>query len=71
MCLNVPLFHIYGLLTGQMNMLNTGCAIVLESPSFNPTKSVEMLTREKCTLMCGTPTMWVSRDNERPNLPRI
>jgi len=70
-CLNVPLFHMFGLLMGHLNILNMGCSIVLESPSFNPTKSIEALTKEKCTAMCGTPTMWVSRDNERCNLLRV
>lgn len=59
-CLNVPLFHAFGLVMGQLFTLHAGgSTLVLESPSFNPVTSLETVVREKCTLMYGTPTMWV------------
>lgn len=70
-CLNVPLFHAFGLLMGQTNILNTGCTIILESPTFNPVKSLETIAREKCSIAYGTPTMWVSGDDERHTKPKF
>ncbi|EZA62892.1 hypothetical protein DMN91_002608 [Ooceraea biroi] len=59
-CLNVPLFHAFGLLMGQTLSLNAGCTIVIEAPSYNPIKTLEAIAKEKCSAMYGTPTMWVN-----------
>lgn len=58
-CLNVPFFHAFGMIHGCMVAFNTGMTLVLESPTFNPKKSIETIVKEKCTLAYGTPTMWV------------
>lgn len=58
-CLNVPLFHAFGLVMGQMLILHTGNTLVLEERSFNPIKSLEAIAQEKCAVTYGTPTMWV------------
>lgn len=42
-------------------MFHSGLTLVLPGPSFNPVKSLEAITREKCNVVYGTPTMWVSR----------
>ncbi|CAD6208854.1 GSCOCG00010683001-RA-CDS [Cotesia congregata] len=59
-CLNVPFFHAFGMIHGCMVAFNTGMTLVLESPTFNPKKSIETIVKEKCTLAYGTPTMWVN-----------
>lgn len=58
-CLNVPFFHAFGL-TKSLVMLHAGTTIVLESPSFNPVKSIEAMLKEKCEIAYGTPTMWIN-----------
>lgn len=60
-CLNVPLFHAFGLLMGQLFMLHGGNTLILQGRSFNPVKSLEAIAKEKCNVIYGTPTMWVSR----------
>ncbi|XP_014603824.1 PREDICTED: acyl-CoA synthetase family member 2, mitochondrial [Polistes canadensis] len=59
-CLNVPLFHAFGLLFGQLNTLLSGCTLILESRSFDPLKSLQVMAKEKCDITYGTPTMWIN-----------
>lgn len=61
-CLNVPLFHAFGMIMGQLFISHTGCTVVMEERSFDPVKSLEAIAREKCAITYGTPTMWVSKD---------
>lgn len=58
-CLNVPFFHAFALIAGQMGVLHSGATMVLEGTSFNPVKSLEVIVEEKCNVTFGTPTMWV------------
>ncbi|XP_076654872.1 acyl-CoA synthetase family member 2 [Halictus rubicundus] len=58
-CMNVPFFHAFGI-TNTMVLLHAGTTLVLESPSFNPVKSIETMVREKCEIGYGTPTMWIN-----------
>ncbi|XP_066600678.1 medium-chain acyl-CoA ligase ACSF2, mitochondrial [Prorops nasuta] len=59
-CFNVPFFHAFGLLSGYLGSLHEGSSIVLESRSYNPVKSLEAISIEKCTVSFGTPTMWLN-----------
>ncbi|XP_065215188.1 medium-chain acyl-CoA ligase ACSF2, mitochondrial-like [Planococcus citri] len=58
-CLQVPLFHTFGTVLGLFVAINYGATIVLPSPKFSPTKSIEAVINEKCTIMYGTPTMYI------------
>ncbi|XP_031845554.2 acyl-CoA synthetase family member 2 [Nomia melanderi] len=58
-CLNVPFFHVFAIIKSLV-MLQSGSSIVLESPSFNPVKSIEAMLKEKCEITYGTPTMWIN-----------
>ncbi|XP_012543626.2 medium-chain acyl-CoA ligase ACSF2, mitochondrial [Monomorium pharaonis] len=59
-CLNMPLFHAFGMVMGQLLILHTGSTLVLEERSFNPVKTLEVIAQEKCAITYGTPTMWVN-----------
>ncbi|KAK2586052.1 hypothetical protein KPH14_012049 [Odynerus spinipes] len=59
-CTNVPFFHAFGILLGQISILHAGCTTVLEGRSFNPVKSLEVMAEEKCDITYGTPTMWIN-----------
>ncbi|KAK0083234.1 hypothetical protein PV325_009117 [Microctonus aethiopoides] len=59
-CMNVPLFHAFGMIHGFIAGFYSGSTLVLESPTFNPKNSIETIAREKCTVAYGTPTMWVN-----------
>ncbi|KAL0113184.1 hypothetical protein PUN28_012402 [Cardiocondyla obscurior] len=58
-CLNMPLFHAFGMVMAQLLVLHTGSSVVLEGRSFNPQKTLQVIAQEKCTVTYGTPTMWV------------
>ncbi|XP_011879058.1 PREDICTED: acyl-CoA synthetase family member 2, mitochondrial isoform X2 [Vollenhovia emeryi] len=57
-CLNMPLFHAFGMVMGQLLVLHTGSTIVMEERSFDPVKTLEAIAQEKCAITYGTPTMW-------------
>jgi acyl-CoA synthetase (AMP-forming)/AMP-acid ligase II len=59
-CHNVPYFHAFGMVAGITSPMHTGATVVLENPTFNPTKSVNTIIQEKCNVTYATPTMWVS-----------
>ncbi|XP_012252617.2 medium-chain acyl-CoA ligase ACSF2, mitochondrial-like [Athalia rosae] len=58
-CLNVPFFHAFGLVMGQVASLYSGATTVLAGPSFNGKEAVNAIAKEKCSVIYGTPTMWV------------
>ncbi|XP_046474559.1 medium-chain acyl-CoA ligase ACSF2, mitochondrial isoform X1 [Neodiprion pinetum] len=58
-CLNVPYFHAFALNMGQVTSLQCGATVILAGQSFNSKESVNAIAREKCTVIYGTPTMWV------------
>ncbi|XP_065205857.1 medium-chain acyl-CoA ligase ACSF2, mitochondrial-like [Planococcus citri] len=58
-CLQVPFFHTFGTVLGIFVAANYGATLVLPSPKFSPTKSLEAVIEEKCTVLYGTPTMYI------------
>lgn len=60
-CLNVPFFHVFGVLKGILVQQYAGTPLILASRSFDPVKAVEAMVQEKCNVAYGTPTMWVRR----------
>ncbi|XP_011500289.1 PREDICTED: acyl-CoA synthetase family member 2, mitochondrial [Ceratosolen solmsi marchali] len=59
-CLNVPLFHAFGMVSGVTAPMHTGSIIVLENFTFNPMTSVNTIIQEKCDVAYATPTMWIN-----------
>lgn len=58
-CVHVPLFHVFGLVFGMFSPLNYGSTVVLPSAGFKGSDSLEAINKEKCTVVYGTPTMYV------------
>ncbi|XP_012252598.2 medium-chain acyl-CoA ligase ACSF2, mitochondrial-like [Athalia rosae] len=67
-CLNVPFFHAFGILMGQLATLHAGATMVLAGPSFKPKESIDTVVKEKCSMMYGTPTMWVDLVNAQQEM---
>ncbi|XP_035727589.1 medium-chain acyl-CoA ligase ACSF2, mitochondrial-like isoform X3 [Vespa mandarinia] len=67
-CLNVPLFHAFGIIYGQISTILSGCTTILESRSFDPIKSLQVMAEEKCDVIYGTPTMWINMINIQQQL---
>uniref|UniRef100_A0A7M4FS33 Medium-chain acyl-CoA ligase ACSF2, mitochondrial n=1 Tax=Crocodylus porosus TaxID=8502 RepID=A0A7M4FS33_CROPO len=57
--LPVPLYHCLGSVAGSMVMAVHGPTAVFSSPSFEGKAALEVVTREKCSYLHGTPTMFI------------
>ncbi|KAK7582443.1 hypothetical protein V9T40_013888 [Parthenolecanium corni] len=57
-CLQVPFFHTFGTVLGILVAIQSGATIVLPSLKFSPSKSIDAIIKEKCTVVYGTPTMF-------------
>lgn len=57
--LQVPYFHVYGIIIGILASMQYGATIVVPDAGFNTTKSVETLREIQCSVVYGTPTMYV------------
>lgn len=58
-CIQVPLFHAYGVTLAIMNALNHGATLVLPAAFHHPESSLKAIVDEKCNVIFGTPTMFV------------
>lgn len=70
-CVQVPLFHAYGVVITIMAAMSHGATLVLPAPGFSPEHSLKSVVEEKCTVIHGTPTMYVDliRKQRELNLP--
>ncbi|KAJ8969599.1 hypothetical protein NQ317_011313 [Molorchus minor] len=62
-CVQVPLFHAFGTIITISASLNYGSTLVLPSAGFDPQRSLDVLKEERCTIIHGTPTMYVDLVN--------
>ncbi|XP_053692204.1 medium-chain acyl-CoA ligase ACSF2, mitochondrial-like [Sabethes cyaneus] len=59
LCVQVPLFHVFGKVFGTMAALQSGSTMVFPGEGFNVRESLEAVAKHKCSLIYGTPTMYV------------
>jgi fatty-acyl-CoA synthase len=59
-CVPLPLFHIFGMLTGNLLAMLRGAKIVHPGEAFAPEDVLLAVEEERCTLLYGVPTMFVS-----------
>lgn len=74
-CLNNPLFHVYGCIVATLNCLYHGATMIFPAPHFHPESALKAVVAEKCNVLFGTPTMFVdlvAKQREiKLNLPEI
>ncbi|ALC38570.1 CG12512 [Drosophila busckii] len=58
-CVQVPLFHAFGVGITIMAAMCKGAAMVLPAAGFAPADSLQAISKERCTVIHGTPTMYV------------
>ncbi|KAJ6649642.1 Medium-chain acyl-CoA ligase ACSF2, mitochondrial [Pseudolycoriella hygida] len=58
-CVQVPLFHVYGIVIAMAASITHGATVVLPAPTFNPEQSLRAIVNERCSVILGTPTMYV------------
>ncbi|XP_060838688.1 medium-chain acyl-CoA ligase ACSF2, mitochondrial-like [Rhopalosiphum padi] len=68
-CCPMPLFHASGLSIGALGPMVTKSTIFLPSGHFDPKETVDVLTKEKCTVLFGAPTILVDTMSIFEKLP--
>ncbi|GAB0099948.1 acyl-CoA synthetase family member 2, mitochondrial-like [Sergentomyia squamirostris] len=58
-CVQVPLFHVFGTVMTIMACLAERATMVIPSPVYNPDKNIRSIEKEECQVIYGTPTMYV------------
>ncbi|KAI9296077.1 acyl-CoA synthetase [Neoconidiobolus thromboides FSU 785] len=59
-CIPVPLYHCFGLVLGNMAVLNHASSVLYPSPSFDPVMTLKAAEKYKADAMYGVPTMFIS-----------
>lgn len=57
--LQTPYFHVYGTIIGALASLHHGATLVIPDARFNVQNSINALKEIECSLIYGTPTMYV------------
>lgn len=68
MCMQIQLFHTFGSTVSGVTSVSVGIPIVLTS-RFKPGESLAMIERERCTTVCGVPTMFIGFIDEMKKNP--
>ncbi|CAB3223915.1 unnamed protein product [Arctia plantaginis] len=58
-CVQAPLFHALGSIVTVTSSLRHGSSLFLGSPTYNVDANIKTLFAESCTIVTGTPTMYV------------
>ncbi|XP_073990836.1 acyl-CoA synthetase family member 2 isoform X2 [Rhodnius prolixus] len=58
LCVQVPLFHIFGCVLGVITGIDYGVTMVFPGPSFKAETSLAAIKKEEFTAIYGTPTMY-------------
>ncbi|XP_025203104.1 acyl-CoA synthetase family member 2, mitochondrial-like [Melanaphis sacchari] len=66
--LQVPFFHTFGTVVGIMSSLNSGSTLILPAFGYKPIESAKAVFAEKCTILYGTPTMYIDLINASKEL---
>ncbi|MDO8705426.1 MAG: AMP-binding protein [Sulfuricaulis sp.] len=57
-CLPLPLYHIFGMLTGNLIAMLFGAEIVYTGEVFEPGAALQAIEQEKCSVIYGVPTVF-------------
>ncbi|XP_059049575.1 medium-chain acyl-CoA ligase ACSF2, mitochondrial [Achroia grisella] len=58
-CVQAPLFHALGSIVTTLAGLRHGSTLVLAAPTYNVHSNINAWFAEKCTIITGTPTMYI------------
>ncbi|XP_059609390.1 medium-chain acyl-CoA ligase ACSF2, mitochondrial-like [Phlebotomus argentipes] len=65
LCMQVPFFHAFGTVITVMACLSHKATIVIPATMYNPEKSLRAIRDEQCSVIYGTPTMYVDLVNKQ------
>ncbi len=60
LCIPLPLYHCFGMTTGNLSCMTVGACAVFPGQVFEPLETLQALEQEKCTGMLGVPTMYIA-----------
>ncbi len=60
LCVQVPFYHCFGMVLGNLGSLVHGSCVVIPSPWFDPAATLAAIKAERCTALYGVPTMFIS-----------
>lgn len=60
LCIPVPFYHCFGMVLGNLACMTHGAAMVLPAETFDPIKTLEAVSEERCTALHGVPTMFIA-----------
>ncbi|KAF5305882.1 hypothetical protein FQA39_LY09121 [Lamprigera yunnana] len=61
--IQVPLFHVFGIVASILPSFHFGTTLVFPAPMYNSTSNLRALETEQCSVVYGTPTMFVDLVN--------
>lgn len=65
-CIPVPFYHCFGCVIGTLTCALYASAMVIPADAFDPEATLDAITKEKCTVLYGVPTMFSAQVNH-PN----
>lgn len=68
--IQVPLYHCFGTVMGNLAALNFGSTMIYPNSTFDAVKSIEAIEMEKATALYGVPTMILEVLNQQLNLKK-
>jgi fatty-acyl-CoA synthase len=58
--IQVPFYHCFGMVLSCLGCATQGATMVIPSPTFDPLPVMQAITDEKCTVIYGVPTMFLT-----------
>lgn len=60
LCCPPPLYHCFGLVLGLLAAIASGAKLICPAEVFHPGATLEAVSKERCTVLHGVPTMFIS-----------
>ena len=60
LCVQVPFYHCFGMVMGNLGCMAHGSCVVIPAPSFDAVATMEAIAKEHCTALYGVPTMFIA-----------
>ncbi|MDT7631293.1 MAG: fatty-acyl-CoA synthase [Pseudonocardiales bacterium] len=59
LCVQVPFYHCFGMVMGNLGSMAHGSCVVIPAPSFDAGATLRAIQAERCTALYGVPTMFI------------
>jgi fatty-acyl-CoA synthase len=69
-CIPVPFYHCFGMVLGNLACTTHGACMVVPNDNFDPLKTMQVATSERCTSLYGVPTMFIA-ELEHPDFDKF